>query len=83
MPTCPGQNTAHWKPGDIFEVPCVACGTPVEFFKDDSSRKCSGCGLRFRNPRLDVGCAQWCPYAEQCQTEQKSAARKTEKRPDA
>lgn len=38
----------------------------MEFFKDDSSRKCSACGNRFTNPRLDLGCAAHCPFAEQC-----------------
>ena len=23
---CPGQDTRYWKPGDIFESPCPACG---------------------------------------------------------
>ncbi|TSA13494.1 MAG: hypothetical protein D4R73_00825 [Deltaproteobacteria bacterium] len=68
MSRCPGQDTMYWKPEDIFEVACPVCSTPVEFFKDDSSRKCPGCGLRFRNPRLDPGCAGWCPHAEQCRT---------------
>jgi len=64
---CPGQNTLFWKPEDLFETPCPACGNPVEFFKDDPSRKCPKCGFRFPNPRLDMGCLEWCPYAEQCQ----------------
>jgi len=29
---CPGQDTTFWKPGDIFEIPCVKCGFLVEFF---------------------------------------------------
>lgn len=63
---CPGQDTRTWKPEDIFEWPCPACGAAVEFFKDDSSRRCSSCGLRVSNPRLDLGCAEWCPYGEKC-----------------
>jgi HD superfamily phosphodiesterase len=38
----------------------------VEFFKDDSTRKCLACGNRFANPKLDLGCAAYCPYAAQC-----------------
>jgi len=38
----------------------------VEFFKDDTSRKCDGCGHRFVNPHMDFGCAAYCQYAEQC-----------------
>ncbi len=63
---CPGQDTKYWKPGAIFEVKCPKCGVSVEFFKDDTSRKCGKCGHRFVNPKMDFGCAAYCPYAEQC-----------------
>jgi endogenous inhibitor of DNA gyrase (YacG/DUF329 family) len=63
---CPGQDTQYWKPEDIFEAPCPACGNPVEFFKTDASRRCPACGWRFRNPRLDLGCAEWCPHGREC-----------------
>jgi putative nucleotidyltransferase with HDIG domain len=63
---CPGQDSRYWKPGAIFEVACPECGRPVEFFKDETTRKCSGCGHRFVNPELDFGCAAYCKYAEQC-----------------
>ncbi|MDR1051865.1 MAG: hypothetical protein LBP95_12525 [Deltaproteobacteria bacterium] len=63
---CPGQNTAFWKPGDIFEITCPACGDKVEFFKDDARRRCPGCGYEFVNPRLNQGCAKWCKFAEKC-----------------
>jgi hypothetical protein len=55
-----------WKPGDIFEVDCPRCGRTVEFFKDDTARRCGHCGHRFANPKMDFGCAAYCPYAEQC-----------------
>ncbi len=63
---CPGQDTKYWKADAIFEVPCPKCDAPVEFFKDDTSRKCDKCGHRFPNPNMDFGCAAYCPYAEQC-----------------
>ncbi len=63
---CPGQDTRNWKPGDIFEVKCPNCGERVEFFKDEVVRKCGNCGIRIRNPRLDLGCVEWCQYADQC-----------------
>ena len=63
---CPGQDTAFWRPGDIFEVTCSDCGREVEFFKDDVSRRCPGCGKRIQNPKLNLGCAQWCEHAKQC-----------------
>lgn len=63
---CPGQDMQYWKPGAIFETECPQCGRPVEFFKDDTARKCGACGYRFVNPQMDFGCAAYCPYAEQC-----------------
>ncbi|MFO7707235.1 MAG: phosphohydrolase [Desulfobacterales bacterium] len=63
---CPGQDMQYWKPGAIFETECPQCGRPVEFFKDDTTRKCGACGHRFVNPQMDFGCAAYCPYAEQC-----------------
>jgi HD superfamily phosphohydrolase YqeK len=63
---CPGQDTRYWKPGAIFEVNCPKCGSDVEFFKDDTTRRCKQCGHRFLNPEMDLGCASYCQYAEQC-----------------
>jgi len=63
---CPGQDTKYWNADAIFEVPCPKCEAAVEFFKDDTSRKCDKCGHRFPNPNMDFGCAAYCPYAEQC-----------------
>ena len=63
---CPGQDSRYWKPGAIFEVQCPECGHEVEFFKDDTARRCPKCGTRFVNPEMDFGCASYCPYAEQC-----------------
>ena len=62
---CPGQDMRFWKPGDIFETQCPKCGKKIEFFKDDVRRRC-GCGLEVVNPKMDLGCAAWCQYAEQC-----------------
>jgi len=63
---CPGQDSRYWKPGAIFEEKCPKCGNIVEFFKDDTARKCSKCGHRFINPKMDFGCASYCEFAEQC-----------------
>ena len=63
---CPGQDTQYWKEDAIFEVKCPECGKDVEFFKDDSARKCEHCGHRFPNPKMDFGCAAYCKYAKQC-----------------
>ncbi|MFA7381993.1 MAG: HD domain-containing protein [Desulfurivibrionaceae bacterium] len=63
---CPGQDSRYWDANAVFEANCPKCGTNVEFFKDDSSRKCGKCGTRMLNPHNDFGCASYCPYAEQC-----------------
>jgi hypothetical protein len=63
---CPGQDSRYWKEDAIYEAKCPKCGQPVEFFKDDTSRKCPDCAHRFPNPHLDFGCAAYCQYAEQC-----------------
>lgn len=63
---CPGQDSRYWDGAAIFEAKCSHCGTEVEFFKDDSTRTCPGCGHKIINPKNDFGCASYCPYAEQC-----------------
>lgn len=63
---CPGQDTQYWKADAIYEAECPECGKPVEFFKDDTTRKCGHCGHRFVNPEMDFGCAAYCQFAEQC-----------------
>ena len=66
MIKCPGQDQRFWKPEDIFEVPCTGCGQPIEFFKDEPKLKCRNCGQIVTNPKISLGCAEWCQYAEQC-----------------
>ena len=63
---CPGQDSRYWKAEAIFDEKCPKCGNSVEFFKDDTARKCSQCGHRFINPKMDFGCASYCEFAEQC-----------------
>jgi DNA-directed RNA polymerase subunit RPC12/RpoP len=63
---CPGQDTQHWKADAVYEVPCPKCGHQVEFFKDEPTRTCRHCGHKVVNPKLDFGCAAYCPFAEQC-----------------
>ena len=66
MVRCPGQDQRFWKPEDIFEVQCSGCGRAIEFFKDEPKLKCRSCGQIVINPKIDLGCAEWCQYAEQC-----------------
>ena len=63
---CPGQDSRYWEGAAIFEVKCSKCQNIIEFFKDDSTRACSKCGYRMLNPKIDFGCAAYCPHAEQC-----------------
>jgi len=63
---CPGQDTRHWKPDDIFTLECPKCSAEIEFFKDDTRRRCAWCGHLFYNPRIELGCAEWCQYADKC-----------------
>jgi len=63
---CPGQDNRYWSGEAVFEIPCPHCGNMLEFFKDDSQRTCKQCGHKVLNPKIDFGCASYCPYAEQC-----------------
>jgi hypothetical protein len=56
----------YWKDDAIFDVDCPKCGKSIEFYKDDTTRKCGGCSHRFVNPKMDFGCASYCQFAEQC-----------------
>jgi len=66
MVRCPGQDQRFWKPEDIFEVECSNCGKAAEFFKDEPQLKCRHCGHTVINPKIDLGCAEWCQHAQQC-----------------
>lgn len=63
---CPGQDTRFWKPGDIFTLECPKCGAEIEFFKDDTRRRCAWCGHLFYNPKIELGCAEYCQFADKC-----------------
>jgi len=66
MVKCPGQDQRFWHPDDIFEVKCPNCSNNIEFWKDEPKRKCPDCSHLTWNPKIDIGCAQWCQYAQQC-----------------
>jgi hypothetical protein len=55
-----------WQFDSIYDVECKSCGYMVEFFKDETKRKCPKCQEVVLNDRIDLGCAKWCPYAESC-----------------
>ncbi len=64
--TCPGQDPRFWKFDAIFEAECPKCGNLVEFFKDETRRRCKKCGHQVLNPKMDFGCAGHCKFAEHC-----------------
>ena len=63
---CPGQDQRYWTPKDIATVRCPACSRDIEIWKDEPMRTCPGCGAKVRNPNLDLGCAEWCKFADEC-----------------
>jgi len=63
---CPGQDQRYWKPEDIFNVLCPYCKAEIEFWKDEPVQPCPNCKKEVRNPRIDLGCAEWCKYAKDC-----------------
>jgi hypothetical protein len=66
MVKCPGQDQRFWKPDDIFDVKCPSCGALIEFWKDEPKLKCPKCKETVSNPKIDLGCAEWCPHGEEC-----------------
>ncbi len=63
---CPGQDMRYWTSDDVYEEKCPKCGEMIEFFKTDIRLRCPNCKNRVANPRFNMGCAEWCAYAEQC-----------------
>lgn len=63
---CPGQDWRYWREDVVFEVSCPYCKESIEFFKDDTIRKCPSCKKPVPNPKMDFGCAVYCKYAEAC-----------------
>ena len=53
MDKCPRSDPNDFKTGDIFEIDCPECGDSVEFFKDETERKCQNCGKMVINPKLE------------------------------
>ena len=66
MTRCPGQDQRYWTADDIFDVPCPHCSFVIEFWKDEPFRICRECQKEVRNPRIDLGCAKWCKFGDQC-----------------
>ena len=56
----------NWKPEDILTVACPHCGAEIEFWKDEPVRQCAACRKEVRNPKVDLGCAEWCKHGPEC-----------------
>ena len=65
-PRCPGQDKRFWTEKDVYDIRCPHCGKDVEFFRDEPVLKCRSCRKEVRNPKIDLGCADWCKFATQC-----------------
>ena len=63
---CPGQDMRNWKPEDISYVACPFCGDEIEFWKDEPKRACPSCKKEVPNPKIDLGCAEWCEHGDEC-----------------
>ncbi|NQU26623.1 MAG: HD domain-containing protein [Candidatus Nealsonbacteria bacterium] len=66
MDRCPGQDLRYLNPEDVFIVHCPHCKGEVEFFKDEPTLRCPACKEKVSNPKIDLGCAKWCAFAEEC-----------------
>lgn len=47
---CPGDTRRNWTPDALYEVECPSCGEALEFFKDDTTRRCPKCSAAVKNP---------------------------------
>ncbi|MCF6176640.1 MAG: hypothetical protein L3J71_12835 [Victivallaceae bacterium] len=65
-PRCPGQNLQYWEFADIYNINCPFCDHEIEFWKDEPLRICPNCREEVRNTKMDLGCAKWCKFAEDC-----------------
>jgi endogenous inhibitor of DNA gyrase (YacG/DUF329 family) len=50
MDKCPGTNPKSIRPDEVFEADCPHCGKPIEFFGNDTVRRCPSCGKSAPNP---------------------------------
>ena len=60
---CPGRTRSS-RELHSEELPCPACGRPVELFSDEHARRCS-CGHVITREALP-SCADWCAAAPAC-----------------
>lgn len=63
---CPGQDMRYWSYDDISTAACPNCGENIEFWKTDVRLRCKKCGKVVINKKFNLGCAEWCAYAQHC-----------------
>ena len=56
----------YWRPEDITMAKCPHCQAEIEFWKDEPMSVCRACGKEVRNPKQDLGCADWCKHGTAC-----------------
>jgi predicted RNA-binding Zn-ribbon protein involved in translation (DUF1610 family) len=59
---CPGATNIRMPRLEVKN--CPKCGEEIEIFSNESSAKCSKCGLMIYNDLLS--CVEWCEYAKEC-----------------
>lgn len=59
---CPGFSRSVLP--QTFEVKCPGCGRVLEFFSDETKRRCK-CGRVVYRESVPT-CADWCPFAADC-----------------
>src|SRR4030042_3121820 len=76
MNKCPGQDLGLSNPTTlVYEIECLNCRKPVEFWRDDRKRTCPECGENVQ-PDLEIlkkyhGCASHCSMAHECLGDEK------------
>lgn len=63
--SCPGSRAIREPEPDDF--PCPECGTLVEIWSDEKSRRCPSCGGKVLRTGAKIpSCATWCGAAREC-----------------
>jgi hypothetical protein len=60
---CPGSVRIKEPIPEFFT--CPTCGSEVEIWTHENSRKCQNCGKEVNKEHVPV-CVEWCKYAKDC-----------------
>jgi DNA-directed RNA polymerase subunit RPC12/RpoP len=64
---CPGQDFRNLQ-AQFYK--CLACGTEVEIFSNETRVKCHQCGKMVYKDKLP-SCIDWCASARECMGEER------------